>query len=142
MSGKQRGSGWKREMLDKIFGNRKLVILSALAVAVIGYVLFLIFGDIHASADALYRPVLMGVMAFCAAVLVLGVLRINPSCTPNAMDWFELFFAAASGVGLVVWMVLFGIRALFSAEACAAATVIAEVAGIWCAICLIHNSRK
>ena len=142
MSGKQRGMGRKSDLLDKLFGNKGRTILGALAAAVIGYLLFLLFGDIHATEDALYRPVIMGVMAFVALFLVLGFQLINPSCTPNAMDIAELFFSFASGIGFVMWMLLFGIKMIFSEEAHAPATMIAQVSGMWCALCLIHNMRK
>ena len=142
MSGKQRGMGRKSDLLDKLFGNKRRTILSALVAAVIGYLLFLLFGDIHATEDALYRPVVMGVLAFVALFFVLGFQLINPFCTPNAMDIAELFFSFASGIGLVMWMLLFGIKMIFSEEAYAAATMIAQVSGMWCALCVIHNMRK
>lgn len=142
MSGRQRGASRKSEMLDRLFGNKKRTILSALAFAVAGYILFLVFGDIHATEDALYRPVVMGVLAFVALFLVLGFQLINPSCSANMMDFFELFFAFTSGIYLTIWMLSSGLKMIFSEEAYAAATQIAEIAGIWCAICLIHNMRK
>ena len=134
MSGKERGMSRKSNLLDKLFGNKRRTILGALVTAVIGYLLFLLFGDIHATEDALYRPVVM--------FLVLGFQLINPFCTPNAMDIAELFFSFASGIGLVMWMLSFGIKMIFSEEAYAAATMIAQVSGTWCALCLIHNMRK
>lgn len=142
MSGRQRGSSRKSEILDRLFGNKKRTMLSALVVAVAGYVIFLIFGDIRVAEDALYRPVVMGVLAFCAMGLVLGFQLLNPYCSANAMDLAELFFALVSGIGLAIWMLVCGIRMLFSSEAYATATMIAEVSGMWCALCLIHNMRK
>ena len=142
MSGKTRGTSRKSDFLDKLFGNKRRTILGALGVAIIGYLLFLLFGNIYATEDALYRPVFMGVLAFAAMFLVLGFQLINPFCTPNAMDIAELFFSFASGIGLVMWMLSFGIKMIFSEEAYAAATMIAQVSGMWCAICLIHNMRK
>jgi asparagine N-glycosylation enzyme membrane subunit Stt3 len=70
MSGKERGMSRKSNLLDKLFGNKRRTILGALVTAVIGYLLFLLFGDIHATEDALYRPVVMGVLAFVALFLV------------------------------------------------------------------------
>lgn len=142
MSGKMRGTSRKSDFLDKLFGNKRRTILGALGIAIIGYLLFLLFGNIYATEDALYRPVVMGVLAFAAMFLVLGFQLINPFCTPNAMDIAELFFSFASGIGLVMWMLSFGIKMIFSEEAYAAATMIAQVSGMWCAICLIHNMRK
>lgn len=72
MSGKERGYGRKSDILDKLFKQKKRTILCALGTAVIGYALFLIFGDIHATDDALYRPIVMGVLAFVATFSVLG----------------------------------------------------------------------
>ena len=142
MSGKMRGTSRKSNLLDKLFGNKKRAIAGALGIAIIGYLLFMLFGDIYATEDALYRPVVMGVLAFAAMFLILGFQLINPCCTPNAMDIAELFFSFASGIGLVMWMLSFGIKMIFSEEAYAAATMIAQVSGMWCAICLIHNMRK
>ena len=142
MSSRQRGSSRKSEILDRLFGNKKRTMLSALVVAVAGYVIFLIFGDIRVAEDALYRPVVMGVLAFCAMGLVLGFQLLNPYCSANAMDLAELFFALVSGIGLAIWMLVCGIRMLFSSEAYATATMIAQVSGMWCALCLIHNMRK
>lgn len=142
MSGRQRGSGRKSELLDRLFGDKKRTLLSSVAVAVAGYVVFLIFGDIHATEDALYRPAVMGVLAFVALFLVLRLQLSNPRCSANAMDLAELFFALVSGIGLAIWMPVCGIRMLFGSEAYAAATMIAEGSGIWCALCLAHNLRK
>ena len=142
MSGRQRGSSRKSEILDRLFGNKKRTMLSALVVAVAGYVIFLIFGDIRVAEDALYRPIVMGVLAFCAMGLVLGFQLLNPYCSANAMDLAELFFALVSGIGLAIWMLVCGIRMLFSSEAYATATMIAEVSGVWCALCFIHNARN
>ena len=142
MSGKERGVSRKSDLLDKLFGNKKRTILVALVAAVIGYLLFLLFGDIHATEDALYRPAVMGVLAFAAMFLVLGFQLINPFCSANAMDIAELFFALFGGGGFVFWLVMHGIWMLFGNDAYQAATMIAEVAGMWCALCLIHNMRK
>lgn len=142
MSGKERGMSRKSDLLDKLFGDKKRTIPGALIAAVIGYLLFLLFGDIHATEDALYRPVVMGILAFVALFLVLGLQLINPFCSANAMDIAELFFALFSGAGFVFWMVLYGIRLLFSNDAYQAATMIAQVSGMWCALCIIHNMRK
>ena len=142
MSGKERGMSRKSDLLDKFFGNRKRTILLALGTAVIGYLLFLLFGDIHAAEDALYRPVEMGVLAFVSMFLVLGFQLITPFCTANAMDIAELFVAVFCSVGFALWLVMYGIWMLFGNDAYQAATMIAEVAGTWCALCLIHNMRK
>ncbi len=142
MSGKERGMSRKSNLLDKLFGNKRRTILVALVTAAIGYLLFLLFGDIHATEDALYRPVVMGVLAFVALFLVLGFQLINPFCSANAMDIAELFFALFGGGGFVFWLVMHGIWMLFGNDAYQAATMIAEVAGMWCALCLIHNMRK
>ncbi|MBR6595771.1 MAG: hypothetical protein IKK72_04265 [Oscillospiraceae bacterium] len=142
MSGKERGMSRKSDLLDKLFGNKKSTILGALVVAVIGYLLFLLFGDIHATEDALYRPFVMGVLAVVALFLVLGFQLINPFCSANAMDVAELFFALFSGVGGVLWILLYGIRLLLSPEGYQAATMFAALSGMWCALCLIHNLRK
>ena len=142
MSGKERGMSRKSNLLDKLFGNKKRAILVALVAAVIGYLLFLMFGDIHATEDALYRPVVMGIFAFVAMFLVLGFQLINPFCSANAMDIAELFFALFVGVGFAFWLVMYGIWMLFGNDAYQAATMIAQVSGMWCALCLIHNMRK
>ncbi len=141
MSGRQRGSGRKSEILDRLF-FKKRTIPAALGVAAAGYVLSLIFGDIHGAGGALYRPFVMGVLAFAATGLILGFQLFNPYCSANAMDIAELFFALFSGVGLVFWMLIYGIGLLFGKDAFQAATMIAEVSGMWCALCLIHNARK
>ena len=130
MSGKMRGTSRKSDFLDKLFGNKRRTILGALGVAIIGYLLFLLFGNIYATEDALYRPVVMGVLAFVALFLVLGFQLINPFCSANAMDIAELLFA------------LFGGMEFVCNDTCLSATILAEVAGMWCAICLIHNMRK
>lgn len=108
MSAKMRGTSRKSDFLDKLFGNKRRTILGALGIAIIGYLLFLLFGNIYATEDALYRPVVMGVLAFAAMFLVLGFQLINPFCTPNAMDIAELFFFVCQryrprDVDVVIW---------------------------------------
>lgn len=138
MSGKMRGTSRKSDFLDKLFGNKRRTILGTLGVAIIGYLLFLLFGNIYATEDALYRPVVMGVLAFVALFLVLGFQLINPFCSANAMDNAELLFALLGGMEFVCCLVMM----LFGNDTCLSATILAEVAGMWCAICLIHNMRK
>lgn len=142
MRGRERGSGRKSEFLNKLFGNKKRTILLSLAVAATGYVLFLIFGDIHAAEDALYHPVVMGGFAFVGMFLVCGFQLINPYCNAKAMDNMELYFALASGPAFVIWLMVKGIRVMLSSESYLGAAIFAEVAGTWCALCLIHYMRK
>ena len=141
MSGRERGSSWKSVLLDKLLGDTKRTILVALIVAIIGYLLALIFGDIYATEGALIQPVLMGIVSFVAASLVLGFHLINPYCSANMMDFAEIFFALGSGVGLVLLLLMGGIGLLFSDEAYEVAAMIAGVSGLWCALCVIHNMR-
>ena len=142
MSGRQRGSGRKREILDMLFGNKRRTLLGALTAAVAGTVLSWIFGDMHGAGGALYRPIVMGILASAAVGLVIGLQLFNPQCSANAMDVAELFFALVSRARLVIWLLIAGIGLLFGKDAYRAATVIAEVSGMWCALCLIHNARK
>lgn len=142
MSGRMRGTGWKSDLLDTLYGRKKLAILSALVFAVIVYLLFLLFGDTHATEDALYRPVVMGLFAFGASFLVLLPQLKNPFCTAKSMDNAELFFSLATGVGGTLWFALYGIGNLFGNDAYIVATMAAELAGVWCGLCVIHNMRK
>lgn len=143
MSGKEKGSSRKSDLLDRLFcKNKRLSIGVPMAIAVGTYVLYLIFGDIHAADDARYSPLLMGLFAFVGSFLVLGFQLLNPWCSPKAMDNAELFFALyCAGIGSV-WMLLYGFWQLFGGDAQGTAKIVAEFVGVWCGICVVHNMRK
>ena len=130
MRANERGVGPASDLLDKLFGNKKQTISLALAVAAVGYVLSLLFGDSSAAEDAFYRPVVTGIVVFVGLYLVMVSQLKNPLCTASFMNFMELFFAICSAAGLVIWLVMYGIENLFSPDAYETATMIAEVSGL------------
>ena len=141
MSGKQRGHGKMTQLADYLFANKKCSMGIALGLAGISYILALLFGEGNVLAVALDAP-LMGGIAFVAMFLVMGLQLINPFCSPRAMDFGELFFGLFSGGFPIIWFVITGFWQLFGETAAESATTVFTVAGIWCALCIIHNMRK
>ena len=142
MSGKQRGNGKMIQLADRLFGNKKRSMGIALGIAAVSYVLAWIFGDGILRCGAALAAPLMGLLSFCGMFFVMGIQLINPFCTPGLMDFGELFFGFSFGGFGLIRFVTTGFWKLLGETAAETVIMVFMIAGIWCALCVIHNMRK
>ena len=142
MAGKYRGSTKLSALLDKLFLDKRRSMGIPLMITAVLYALALIFGDPEGGWAEALAPLLVSVLAFPGVLLVLGFQLRNPFATPNSMDLSEAFFAGGILVMGTLWMVLYGIRMVFTKDAFLTAGMAAEMTTVWCGLCVIHNRRK
>ena len=92
MSGRAKGNGKIARILDLLLTRNKVPFWLPIAVAVIVYVLFLLYGQ-NPDKDTLILEGPVFALVWCGGIfLVLGIQLINPYYSAKAMDLCELFF--------------------------------------------------
>ena len=141
MNGRNRGNGKMSKLTDRLFGDKKRSMGIALGIAGTVYVLALLFGNGATAKFGILSAPIMGFLAFGAMFLVMGFQLINPFSTPGFMDFGELFFGLCYTCGMIPWFLCTGFWQLFGENAHEAAATISIIAGLWCALCQVHNMR-
>lgn len=141
MSGRYRTEGKEIQLLDRAFAAKKRSLLYALGAAGAVYLLSLILGHHAYLFTAILRPPVMGALSFVGAFLALGILLVLPFFSPKMMDLVE-FAVAIAAVVLVTLGALTQVWDIVSGGLSNAASTAAEGAGLWCAVCMIHNVRE
>lgn len=91
-----------RKLLDKMFANKKLSILMPIAIALLMYLLFVLFGT---SADKMRLMIITPILSavgFFGIFLVVFVQVKNAMCPEWFLDLFELLAAIVFGLGAVI----------------------------------------
>lgn len=126
-----------RNLLDRVFSNRKAAIIAPLVTAAVMYLLFLLFGQGEDKVNLLLELLLVSVIWYWGVYFIFWIQTKNSSCPEWFLDWSELLALAVFGLGAVNFGVqfLFHMAGNFAPSLCPAIIT-------WSAIALVHGKRK
>jgi hypothetical protein len=90
-----------REILDKIFKNKKLTILIPIIVSLFLYFLFVLFGTGEEKNNMLILLPLMGLFWYFGVFLVVYIQIKNPLCPEKFLDFFVFIATIFFSIGAV-----------------------------------------
>ena len=96
-----------RKLLDKMFGNKKLSFIVPIAIALLMYMLFILFGRAEDKTDLMIVTPIVSVIGFFGIFLVVFVQVKNPICPEWFLNLGELLFAIGLGSFAVIRIVSF-----------------------------------
>ena len=96
-----------REILDKIFKNKKLTILIPIIVSLFLYFLFVLFGTGEEKNNMLILLPLMGLFWYFGVFFVIYIQIKNPFCPDKFLDFFELVATFFFGIGSIFYVIMF-----------------------------------
>ena len=73
-----------RKILDKLFGNKKLSLIIPFAIALLMYLLFVLFGTVQDKVNLMITTPIVSVVGFFGIFLVVFIQVKNPMCP----EWF------------------------------------------------------
>lgn len=79
-----------RKILDKLFENKKLSMIIPIAIAVLIYLLFVIFGTAEDKRTLMIQTPILMVLVFFGLFLVIFVQIKNPMCPEWFVNLFEI----------------------------------------------------
>jgi len=96
-----------RKWLDKMFENKKLSIIVPIAIALLMYVLFILFGTADNKTNIMMAIPIVSVFAFFGVFFVVFVQVKNDSCPEWFLNICELLGAIIFGVSAVIETISF-----------------------------------
>ena len=96
-----------RKILDKMFGNRKLSFIVPIAIALLMYLLFALFGKADDKTDLMIVTPIVSIIGFFGIFLVVIIQVKNPMCPEWFLNFGELLFAIGFGSFAVIRIVSF-----------------------------------
>ena len=96
-----------RKLLDKMFGNKKLSFIVPIAIALLMYLLFILFGRAEDKIDLMIETPIVSIIGFFGIYLVVFLQVKNPMCPEWFLNLVELLFAICLGSFAVIRIVSF-----------------------------------
>ena len=96
-----------RKILDKMFGNKKLSFIVPIAIALLMYLLFILFGGAEDKIDLMIETPIVSIIGFFGIYLVVFLQVKNPMCPEWFLNLVELLFAICLGSFAVIRIVSF-----------------------------------
>lgn len=96
-----------RKILDKLFCNKKLGIFIPILIAIIVYLLFVVFGNSDDKLNAVIAAPLISVFWFFGIFLVVFVQVKNPTCPEWFLNLFELMITIITGIYGIISVIQF-----------------------------------
>ena len=91
-----------RKILDKMFCNKKLSILLPIIVAMVTYVLLILFGNSNNKLDTLLALPIISVFWFFGVYFIVLIQVKNTSCPEWFLNLFEFFLITVLGINAIV----------------------------------------
>jgi hypothetical protein len=96
-----------RKILDKMFKNKKLSLIIPTAIALLMYLLFILFGTAEDKTNLMITTPIVSVFGFFGVFLLLFVQVKNPMCPEWFLNLFELLAAILFGIYAIVGVISF-----------------------------------
>lgn len=96
-----------KKILDKMFKSTKLSLIISIAVSLLVYLLFVLFGMSKAKINLIIVTPIVSVIGFFGVFLILFVQVKNALCPEWFLNLFELLIAVICGIYGIVGIVLF-----------------------------------
>lgn len=96
-----------RKLLDKMFANRRLSLIIPLAIALLMYLLFVLFGMSKNKTNLMIITPILSVVWFFGTFLVVFIQVKNSVCPEWLLNLFELFVTVIFGIYGIVNAILF-----------------------------------
>ena len=96
-----------KKILDKMFGNKKLSFIVPIAIALLMYLLFILFGRAEDKIDLMIETPIVSIIGFFGIYLVVFLQVKNPMCPEWFLNLVELLFAICLGSFAVIRIVSF-----------------------------------
>ena len=91
-----------RKILDKMFANKKLSLLIPTAIALLMYLLFVLFGTTEDKTDMIIMTPIASVFWFFGVFFVIFIQVKNPSCPEWFLNIFEFLSTTLFGIYAIV----------------------------------------
>ena len=96
-----------RKILDKLFGNKKLSLIIPFAIALLMYLLFVLFGTVQDKVNLMITTPIVSVVGFFGIFLVVFIQVENPMCPEWFLNLYELLATIIFGIYAIVGAVSF-----------------------------------
>lgn len=96
-----------RKILDKLFGNKKLSLIIPFAIALLMYLLFVLFGTVQDKVNLMITTPIVSVVGFFGIFLVVFIQVKNPMCPEWFLNLYELLATIIFGIYAIVGAVSF-----------------------------------
>ena len=96
-----------RKILDKLFGNKKLSLIIPFAIALLMYLLFILFGTVQDKVNLMITTPIVSVVGFFGIFLVVFIQVKNPMCPEWFLNLYELLATIIFGIYAIVGAVSF-----------------------------------
>ena len=96
-----------RKILNKMFKNKKLSIFLPIAIAVLLYLMFIVFGTTEDKIKLMISTLIQFAVCFFAMFLIVFIQVKNSICPEWFLNLIELFFIISSGIYAIVGIVIF-----------------------------------
>ena len=96
-----------KKILDKMFGNKKLSFIVPNAIALLMYLLFILFGRAEYKIDLMIETPIVSIIGFFGIYLVVFLQVKNPMCPEWFLNLVELLFAICLDSFAVIRIVSF-----------------------------------
>lgn len=126
-----------RELLDRIFFNRKAAIIAPLVTAVVMYLLFVLFGHVENKLNWVLMVPVVSVIWYWGVYFIFRIQTKNSSCPGWFFDLVELTVLAVFGLGAVS----FGLQFLVNMSHNFAPSLCPAII-TWSAVALVHGKRN
>ena len=96
-----------RRILDKMYENKKLSFIIPMGIALLIYLLFILFGTAQDKVNLIIMTPIASLVWFFGVFLVIFFQVKNPACPEWLLDLFELFATCIFGMGAIVFALSF-----------------------------------
>ncbi|MBQ2676204.1 MAG: hypothetical protein IJF54_02225 [Clostridia bacterium] len=96
-----------RKLLDIMFENKKLSLIVPTAIALLMYLLFILFGTAEDKTNLMIVTPIVSVIGFFGIFLVIFVQVKNSMCPEWFLNLFELLSTVIFGVYAIIWALSF-----------------------------------
>ncbi len=96
-----------RKIVDKIFENKKLSLIVPIAISILVYLLFVIFGTAEDKSNLMIITPIVSVICFFGVFLVVFIQVKNSMCPEWFLNLFELVATILFGIYAIVGVISF-----------------------------------
>ena len=96
-----------RNLLDRIFANRRVSVVAPIICAAVFYLLFVLFGQVEDKLNWMWLVPVVSVLWYGGAYFVFWIQIKNPLCSDGFLDFFELVCLFVFGISAVLFSLRF-----------------------------------
>lgn len=126
-----------RNLLDRLFSNRKAAIIVPIITAAVMYLLFVLFGQVEDKINWIWMIPIFSAICYGSGYFVLWIQLKNPFCSDWFLDLAELLCLAVFGLGAVSFMLRFLVN-----MATGFVPMLCPAILTWSAVALVDGKRK